>query len=280
MTVSAKWVAQTLRDRGVHLDAQRIQVHLEGLDEAAMREVAVLMNSVANGVEDHEELQRFVSRVRGQVGPANESARPSPKVETRQSQGQQPAPVRAAKKAHQSTRATAPAQDRQRSVVRQALRGYGRTWYGSSAAMRAEIDLLAGEEGEPLRHTLQLEFARANPDRSFNWKNKAAFQFTLDELALLGGFLLAPGGAGLTLNNHGPARNKTLELKWQGGGLYVKFRQGAAMASLPLEPQHVHALRVLLLQASKLNAPEIEAGAQIALLRLVALAREGQGEPA
>lgn len=207
MTVSAKWVAQTLRDRGVHLDAQRIQAHLEGLDEAGLREVAALMNSVANGVEDHEELLRFITRVKGQGAAANESPRTSPKVETRPSQGQQSAPVRAAKKTPQSTRAAAPAQDGQRAGVLQALRGYGRTWYGSSAAMRAEIDLLAGEEGEPLKHTLQLEFARANPDRSFNWKNKAAFQFTLDELALLGGFLLAPGGAELTLNNHGPARS-------------------------------------------------------------------------
>lgn len=152
------------------------------------------------------------------------------------------------------------------------LRAYGRTFFGSNAAMKVEVDLLAGEDVGPWRYTLQMEFARANPDRTYAWDRKAAFQLTQDEVPLVGAFLMRCAGAALEIGNHGPDRNKKLLLKWQEGGkLYVRFSQGGAAAALPLEPQHAHAWRVLLLQAMKLNAPEVESSAQIELLRLMHL---------
>jgi hypothetical protein len=157
---------------------------------------------------------------------------------------------------------------------REELRAFGHHVYGTSAALKFEIDDVPAKKDEgKSRFSIAIDFARA-ADSSYAWDAKIPFKFTLSELPELASVLMGYSKTPLTLSNHGPEKNKRLELTDQGQNLFIKARQGAKAIALPIGPADTHACAALCLVALQWNSPHLDSTTQLALLRRVAQMRD------
>lgn len=110
--------------------------------------------------------------------------------------------------------------------------------------------------------TLRAEAARATAD-GVDWSRKIALQVTREELPLLVAVIMGWRQV-FEVRHHGPARNKSMRLENQEGGvLYLDLREGARGAAVPIGAGHRFDLAMLC--ASVLDRNHREGGAAVGL---------------
>ncbi len=258
MTLNSKWVAQVLRDRGIKsADSSAISAYLAALDEARLEQVGRLIRAVQFGTEAGSELDDLLQAI------ANNAPSPSPA-----------SPETGKKDAGKKSVVPTAAQIREPSLDADQtsfLRRHSERIFASKAALKVELDILRkGTEGDTPQYTVLIEMApAARGGGSFDWARKVPFQFTKRELPLLTAVLLGYSGSPLKCGNHGPAGDKFLEIRDQGGSFFVKLSQAGKSIAMPVGAPDVHAWAQICLTALKLNAPQVDGASHLALLRRV-----------
>lgn len=103
--------------------------------------------------------------------------------------------------------------------------------------------------------TITVDGARASGERTYDWKNKCAFQLTVGELPLVYGvfFGLLPE---LRLMGHGAGNNKSLNIKDQDSGYYVTMQMGKDQSfAIPATAKDTYRIMAMLLEQMKVNSP-------------------------
>jgi hypothetical protein len=258
--ISAHWVAQVLRDRGIRPPAiLTIQQFLVPLTDLELRELYAGLRKVEQGVDDPSVTRAIVERIQAHVT----------QVEPGQGAGPQRLPSEPAVPAN-ATALSKPAKAPSATAA-PWYRGKGAHIYSTSAAMKVEIDVLKSDPDEPLCYTVQVEAAQSKGTRSYDWDNKLVFQFTKRELPLLAAMLMGYLNQPLTLSNHGPDRDKSLEIRSDGTNrLLVRLRQASRHILIPVFAEDLHAWLTITMQALKQNAPELDGTLILEMLKRTA----------
>jgi len=269
MPLSHKWLRQVLTDRGVAAPTEAAcAAFVRTLDEAGQRQVRLFLDAVIKGVESTDDMLTFLTAIQAASptneapsddtpGPSTQAAALHPRPSVRQFGAT--APVRSTTKV-----SSVPAPE---SDQRAKLREQGMHIYAGKAAMKVELDVLRGGDGESSRLTVQIELAPAKGPRAYDWARKIPFQFTRKELPLLGAMLMGYAGDILVLTNHGPEHDKRLELRQQAGSIFVKLRQGTKTLAMPVEAADLFGWVALTITALKNHHEALDSGALFEMLK-------------
>lgn len=253
---SPRWLRQVLKDRGISPPPLNLtQAFVSSLTSGDRQILFDQLKKVALGVERTGYIDTLLAHINSAEPGAPEPDLKQPRV-VRNTHSEPPKNKEMPKKAKTDT---------------PWYRGEGFHAYSTGCAMKVELDALSAEEGDRERYTVQIEMANAAQaePRGYDWHNKIAFQFTRRELPLLAAFLLGYGEATLRFSNHGPDRNKAIEIKSQGQGLYVRLGQAGQWMSMPLTPCDVYEWGVLAMRALQINSAGLDTPALLQLLRRV-----------
>ena len=248
------YASQVLRGRGVQPPPlEQIAAYLASLTGDALAQEAGRFRRIALGVDDTGDVPSLLAAIRDF---ASTSQLPSAVVVRRERPAAQESPARA----------TAPATDPHTDF----LRSNGVHVYGSTAALKIELDTFGGEtKDRQAGYTVQIEGARKEPGSGFAWHRKIQFQLTKRELPLMAAFLVGYGGPSIEFANHGPAHDKALSVMDQGRRLYVRLRQYGNTIPVPIEPSDVYAWGEICMLALQLNRPSLGTEGQLAMLRRI-----------
>jgi len=149
--------------------------------------------------------------------------------------------------------------------------------------MKVELDILKTEPGEPIRYTIQIDVAAAKSANVYDWERKISFQFTRRELPLLAATLMGYTTKPLKLSNHGPDRDKSLDIEdHHSDRLFIRLRQSGHRIAMPVFAEDLHAWLTVVMQALKHNNPELDGTLLLAMLKRTAAIynspTEGKGE--
>lgn len=269
--ISHKWLRQVLTDRGVAAPPEAAcAAFVRSLDEPGARKARLFLDAVARGVESSDEMSSFLELIRA-AGFAAQSSSASPSPEVDQFRVPTPLPKARATGAAAPGRATSKVSNELTPELekRTKLREQGMHIYAGKAAMKVELDVLRGGEGETSRLTVQMELAPASGPRSYDWARKIPFQFTRKELPLLGSMLMGYAGDTLILTNHGPEHDKRLELHQQAGMMFVKLRQGPKTLAMPVDAADLYGWVALSITALKSHHEALDSGALFEMLKRV-----------
>lgn len=138
--------------------------------------------------------------------------------------------------------------------------------YGSKAALCVETDVT--RQDEP---TLRIEAALATAPRTYDWAQKLTIQLTREELPIVIATLLGVLHR-CECKNHGPAKDKGLDIEHQGQHLFIRvFQKGQAVRALPVGPTDSYYLAALGLRQLRLAAPWLSDQGVLATLKLTVL---------
>lgn len=160
------------------------------------------------------------------------------------------------------------------------MREHGLHIYGSKAALKAELDSPKDRSFWLGKYTVAIELAPTTGLRRYDWDVKLSFQITRRELPVLASFLMGFAGPELSFGNHGPDRNKTLDIEDQGTHLFLKLRQGHSAFGIPISALDHYGLSALVLTAMRMNSPELDGPMQLALLKRVGDLRQAMAKTA
>lgn len=263
MEFSHKWVNQVLVQRGIPSPGlEKIQACIAGADQGdklRLYEVTQRMERGTDCEDDWDWMLSTLKRAQTVFVPAPES---------------KPAAVRPIKKvAHriESPLAIEHALPKKEVFADTKIRRSKHHIYGLKAALTVELDELRDRgDGIGVMHTVILEAAPSTGHRSYDWRNKIAFQFMRRELPLLACALLGMLDRPLELGNHGADANKFVLITDQGEKLLVQVKQGARSIAVPVGAPDVHSWLELVMQALAANAPSMGESIQLAALSRVA----------
>jgi hypothetical protein len=130
--------------------------------------------------------------------------------------------------------------------------------FGSKAALCIEpalIDDAVTHPGTPVFNTLSVEMAPSTGDGHYKWE--VTFRLTKRELSL---FVAAMMGwiPSISMSNHGPNKDKTLEISDQGNSLFIKLRQAKRAIAVPVPAEEVFTVATLALKMLVRNSPELD----------------------
>lgn len=247
------YASQVLRGRGVQPPAkEQIAAYLSSLTGDALAHEEARLRRIALGVDESEDvpgLLRAIREVASNVLAVPTSAAPTDPAIERQ------------------PRTAAPAAPLNPHT--EFLRSNGVHIYGSTAALKIELDALDGGQQRQASYTVQIEGAKKEAGRGYGWHRKIQFQLTRRELPMMAAFLAGYGGRLIEFTNHGPANDKALSVTDQGRRLYVRLRQQGVMIPVPVEPADVYAWGEICMLALQLNRPSLSAEVQLAMLRRI-----------
>lgn len=266
---NGRWVGQVLDARGIkHTGWAAIHAALSLLDISHQAELFDAMKKLASGVESAEQIAR-VFEFLNNCKPVVDTPAPQP-VDSLIDTTRHPAAVHLRKdharvESSSKPAANAPLQvdDEQRTWMRE----HGLHAYGGKAALKAELDCPKDRRFFLGKYTIGLEVAPSTAPRQYDWDRKLAFQLTRRELPIMAAFLLGFAGPDLAFGCHGADRDKTLELQDQGSHIFLKIRQGKQALALPISPMDHYGLSALFMMAIGLNAPGIDSGVQLMMLK-------------
>jgi len=268
--ISPQWVAQVLRDRGISPPAiLTIQRFLNSLSAPDRADVMAALRKIEYGVDEPAATRALVDRMGQDLQAMAVAGRPE--------EGRSATPP-----------ASPPASPKPRPKKNTTdadpwYRAHGVHIYASSAAMKVELDVLKSEPGEPIRYTVQVEIAAAKAANAYDWEHKISFQFTRRELPLLAATLMGYTSKPLNLSNHGPDRDKSLDIEGHNlDRLFIRMRQAGRRIAMPVFAEDVHAWLTIAMQALKHNTPELDGTVLLAMLKRTAAIHdaptEGKGE--
>lgn len=258
-TPSPRWIKQVLRDRGIAgADLAQIEAYVGGLNNSERRHLFEVIKRIELGVEQPGHIDTLLQDINSvqlkQAPTTSEKAAASSSVVKTGGRSSKP-------DARHPSKDPAP-----------WYRGEGFHAYASGCSMKAELDELQGDEQVAKRYTVLLEIAPALPGsdaRGYDWERKIAFQITRRELPVLASFLLGYRQADLRFTNHGPDRNKTLDMRHQPQGIFIRLTHAKQANAMPIEAHDVYELGVLTLKALQMNSGGLESPAILEMLRKV-----------
>lgn len=247
------YASQVLRGRGVQPPAkEQIAAYLNSLTGDALTQEAARLRRIALGVDGSDDVPGLLRAIREVASsPLAVPPRSAP----------------ADRAVERQPRSTAPATPLDPHT--EFLRSNGVHIYGSSAALKIELDALDGGPQRQASYTVQIEGARKEAGRGYGWHRKIQFQLTRRELPLMAAFLAGYGGRSIEFTNHGPANDKALSVMDQGRRLYVRLRQQGVTIPVPVEPPDVYAWGEICMLALQMNRPCLSAEGQLAMLRRI-----------
>ncbi len=288
--LSPKWAAQVLAQRGIRPPEPDLLNHaLSALDQDAQDELSVAIRKFEQGVDSSADfglIESFLAKAKTTSATSNKEesiANVGEDEDTWLSVGGgdfddlswlpesdlpdfEPARGR-------SARAKATTQtDEEKNLA--WMRSHGLHIYGSKSALKAELDTPRQSGAWLGQYTVSFDMAPSTSANRYDWDVKLSFQLTKRELPLLAAFLLGFAGTELSFPNHGPDRNKTLELKDQCTHFFIKIRQGHAAYAMPVSAPDHFGLTSLVMTAMRLNAPDLDGMTQIAMLKQVGRMRQ------
>lgn len=273
---SGRWVAQVLDDRGIrHSGWEAIDAFLVTQN---FEEHSALFDSVGRlerGVEtdlDKSKVDHLLEKCRESSRNSQPSTLPSiSEVAFGRDHAHDalpstsPARVQAPKKKGSITTKSEP----KGSDDFEWMRSQGLHIYGSKASLKAELDQPEDKDKFLGQYTVSLDIAPANGPSSYDWAVKVSFQLTRRELPVFTAFLLGLAGNTLFFGNHGPAKNKSLEISNQDAHFYLKMTQGPIARRIQITAPDLFGLVSLCLTAMHLNAPAVDSGLQLAVLQQI-----------
>lgn len=267
--ISPQWTVQVFRDRGIKPPAiLSIQRFLAALSEQERGDVYAALHKIEMGVDDPAITRAIVERMEANGQQAVAGAAQS--LETRSAQAAVKQVVQAMPKQSKPAGGAVP-----------WYRAHGAHIYATSAAMKVELDILKSDPDEPLRYTVQIEMAPSRAPRTFDWDAKIAFQFTRRELPMLAAMLMGYMKKPLALSNHGPDRDKSIEIQDRGTNrLLVRLRQGGRRVLMPVFAEDVHMWLTIAMQALKHNSPELDGALLLEMLKRTAAIHDATEEGA
>ncbi|QHE89381.1 hypothetical protein [Hydrogenophaga sp. BPS33] len=257
--ISPRWMKQVFADRGVMATSvEACAAYADSLDADGHASLFAKLRRIEGGVESAGEIDSLLALIRS----ASHSNRVTKDTLQVPAPAPRAVPARSGKQSGQSV------QERNRESG-QAPWWYdaGVHVYGQKAAFKIELEQRREDQPDGGQFTVQLEFAEAKGARAFDWVNKIGFQFTRRELPLLGAMLMGYAGDALDLANHGPEQDKRLELRQQGGRLFVKLRKGVRAIAIPVEPADVYEWSVIVLTALKKNRTDLDSASILEILK-------------
>ncbi|WP_041390659.1 hypothetical protein [Polaromonas sp. JS666] len=120
--------------------------------------------------------------------------------------------------------------------------------YGRAAAHTVEIGPHRRGEDFLGSHVVTFESAKAQPGGTYDWARKLTFQLTPEEMPAAIAVLMNIQPS-VRFEYHGKARDKFLELRWQGSGLAVATGQKSLHWVVPVQSAAVYYLLCLFCRA-------------------------------
>lgn len=137
----------------------------------------------------------------------------------------------------------------------------------SKGALTFEVDYLSTPEAGR-RFTVRVEAARREvANGGFNWEDKIIIQLTASELHKAAAVVLGMRSE-FKESNHGPARDKRIELRAQEGGVAVVVGQGKEAIAVPVEDEDLFKVGLLFTRALTANEPDLDPRVVLDVLRL------------
>jgi hypothetical protein len=115
-------------------------------------------------------------------------------------------------------------------------------------------------------HVVTVESARALGGGGYDWGRKLAVQLTPEEMPAAIAVLMNLSGSA-RFGQHGPARDKFIELRRQEGGLVVVTGQGGSVYAVPVKTATVYYLLNLFARAMAQGLPGGSVAEVLALVR-------------
>ncbi|TXH00052.1 MAG: hypothetical protein E6R08_01045 [Nevskiaceae bacterium] len=141
--------------------------------------------------------------------------------------------------------------------------------FAKKAALTFEIDLLRTPEYNRA-YTVRIEGAeRAREEEGYDWSKKIVFQLDARELHLAAVVVLGWRDEFIA-RNHGEARDKSLEIKRQAGGISVNLRMTGRSLTVPLDEEALYKVALLFIRALHLNDWDMDRSTLLETLRLTA----------
>lgn len=253
-SINPRWVVHVLKHRGLPSpDVTKIQAALHEMSSAAkeiLRHRVMRLHSATETSDDAEGLRTWckevLSKSEAVLPPATVEA-----VEVHQSPDRE---------CHREVDAHRPAE--QTPV---ALRKYERSFHvyatkGAASFEPVEIDvgLEKADQRIEIAHTIQIEMAKAETQRRYEWDSKIIFRLSIRELPIFAAVLLGYSPFFLA-GNHGPSKDKFLELRDQiEGSIFIKIKQGKRIIALPIGPEDTFSLSSLVLKQLQKNSPHLD----------------------
>lgn len=267
--INPRWVLHTLTHRGLPgISLEAVEFRVAGLASERLEEFRALVGRLHNGSDQLADMDAMAEWSRGAKRAFAERASLSQSPAIKSS-----AIISAPEQAPTLPEPTIQARpDIARDVVadpeRQTLlhpkqRRFVREShhvYGSKAALCIEpalIDDAMTDPDTPVFNTLSVEMAPSTGDGHYKWDNKITFRLTKRELSLFVAVMMGwiPS---ISMANHGPNKDKTLEMADQGNSLFIKLRQAKRAIAVPMPAEEVFTVATLALKMLVRNSPELD----------------------
>jgi len=267
--INPRWVLHTLTHRGlpgISLDAMEFGV--AGLAPELTEEFHALVDRLHNGSDQLVDMETMAEWSRSTKKAFAERASFSQPPPTKSSaiintQEQAPALPDPELQAPQVIAGDVVADPERQALLHPKQQRFVREShhvYGSKAALCIEpalIDDAVTHPGTPVFNTLSVEIAPSTGDSHYKWEDKITFRLTKRELSL---FVAAMMGwiPSISMSNHGPNKDKTLEISDQGNSLFIKLRQAKRAIAVPVQAEEVFTVATLALKMLVRNSPELD----------------------
>ena len=268
--INPRWVLHTLTHRGlpgISLDA--LEFGVAGLAPELTEEFHALVDRLHNGSDQLVDMETMAewSRSTKKAFAERTSFAHSPPIKSSaiiiNAQEQEPARPDPETQAFQVIAGDVVADPKRQALLHPKQQRFVREShhvYGSKAALCIEptlIDDAVTHPGTPVFNTLSVEMAPSTGDGHYKWEDKITFRLTRRELSL---FVAAMMGwiPSISMSNHGPNKDKTLEISDQGNSLFIKLRQAKRAMAVPVPAEEVFTVATLALKMLVRNSPELD----------------------
>jgi hypothetical protein len=241
--LSAGWVSQTLRQRGLPVPLPvAVKKGIALLDDDERKDFKQKITRIAAGAEQAGEMDWMADWSRKQTASrpdiAELSANDSPPPTRVQADSEQP---RTFEPSHHV--------------------------YGAKGVLCFEC-VKVEPEGD--RHhayfTVQIDAAPAATKGRFDWDKKTVFRLTRRELGVVAAAMLGWCPM-VNLIGHGPLNDKRLDIEDQGGVMFVKLSQGRRTVAVPIGADEICEVSAMLLKAIGRNQPELDSQTVLHLVK-------------
>ena len=133
--------------------------------------------------------------------------------------------------------------------------------FGSKSALTVQCDKTASGE----LPTIQIDAAKSIGERKYDWNNKLVFQNTVAELPQCLSVLLGVTKK-VELKNHGPEKNKTLSIEFQGDKVFWKMQGKDHFHTIPITPADTFRLTSLYIRQIQANNPWLRTATDVIMM--------------